>query len=198
VKTVGILALMVAFAAPMVAQTPRPLNELTEELKKLEFLMGDWSAEGSVYPAEGEKETWSGTARGRWVLRGRHLRLDTTVTTKAGTTESSAMLTWDPHRERYHALLFSSTEPTPRFVAGTFDGKKLSLQGPRGDAETKLSMVFEKSSDDEYTLNVDMVREESTVHMADGKYMRKRHGGLSLRRDVPYTGFEEERYESIR
>lgn len=165
--------MMTLLALPSVAQTPRPLNELTEELKKLEFLVGDWSAEGIVYSPEGEKETWTGTTRGRWTLRGRHLKLDSTVTTKAGTTESSAMFTWDKGRDRYHAILFSSTEGTPRFVAGVLEDTKLTLHNPRGDTEPRLTMVFEKTAEDKYTLTVEMVGEESTQRMADGKYVRR-------------------------
>ena len=172
-KLVGWISLVVLTAIPTGAQSPRVLNELTEELKKLEFFVGDWDAEGSVFDAAGEKSSWTGNARGRWALRGRHLRLDATVTTKAGTTESSAMFTWDAHRERYHAIVFSSTDPMPRFVAGPFDGKKLALAGPRAEAGGKLVMEFEKLSDDSYTFSMHMDQEEKNTTLADGKYVRK-------------------------
>lgn len=174
-KSISLLAMIAAVALPSMAQTPRPLNELTEELKQIEFLIGDWTAEGARFVPDAEKESWTGTTRGRWALRGRHLRLDSTVTTKAGTTESSAMLSWDQSRERYHAILFSSTEATPRFVVGTLEGNKLSLHGSRsGESESRLTMTFEKASDEQFTLNVEMVSEESTTRIAEGKYVKRR------------------------
>lgn len=172
-KLIGWISLVVVSAVPTCAQTPHSLNERTEELKRLEFFVGDWDAEGSEFDSSGEKNAWSGSARGRWALRGRHLRLDATVTTRAGTTESSAMFTWDANRERYHAIVFSSTNPMPRFVAGPFDGKKLVLTGPRSEAGGRLVMEFEKLSDDAYTFNMHMNQDDKNAPLADGQYTRK-------------------------
>ncbi|MCB8932301.1 MAG: DUF1579 domain-containing protein [Fimbriimonadaceae bacterium] len=159
------------------AQDPPALNERPAEMLKLDKLVGSWSGDGHWFAPGGEDRSWKGESKGAWSLRGRYLELKTTVTSANGTSENSAMISWDRARQRYHAVLFFSNDSTPRMVAGEMEGNKLVLSGPAADEGSHLILTFTMESETKYTLLVQLAREEGDpIRVAEGSYTKKKEG----------------------
>lgn len=173
-KLLWIPVLAAAWAAGA-QEGPPALNERPPEMLKLERLVGEWGGDGHWNSPSGEARTWKGESTGAWALRGRYLELRTTVTSPNGTSENSAMISWDRARQHYHAVLFFSNDSTPRMVAGDLEGNKLVLSGPAADEGSQLILTFTMESDTKYTLLVQIAREEGDpIKVAEGGYVKKK------------------------
>lgn len=166
------LFVVVGIASPM--QEPASLNERSAEMVKLERLVGEWKGDGHWYAPSGDERSWTGATQGAWALRGRYLELKTTVTSSNGTTENSAMISWDRTRQHYRAVLFFSNDSTPRVVSGALEGDKLVLSGPAADEGSNLILTFTMESETKYSLLVQVAREEGDpVRVAQGSYTKR-------------------------
>jgi hypothetical protein len=117
-------------AAP--APAPAPTPAAAPELRRLDFLAGDWVHQ-ETYHAIGDDPAGRGAARSKaiWILDDRHLYVTYKANTSRGTVESRAILGYDTAGRRYRMFWFDNTGAATEY-AGDFDGEgNLVLSGER-------------------------------------------------------------------
>ncbi len=119
----GVIAVNSTYAQ-MAPPTPAP------ELKKLDFLAGDWTSEGTVTPAPGAPSAkWTMTTHAEWMEGSFFLvEHDEGDFAQMGKAKELAVLGYDADRKVYTYRAFSSTGEAAD-SAGTVDGDTWTWTG---------------------------------------------------------------------
>ena len=108
----SLLSLLSLLPLPLLAQAPQgnAIPAQQEEMKKLDFLVGQWKGEGWVKMPGAERQTFTQTETVQKKLGGLALLVEGQGTSKLPSGEEKtvfealAMVTWDPEKNLYRSL----------------------------------------------------------------------------------------------
>jgi len=92
------LFVVAAIAATALSPAVRAQAKPAEELKRFDFMVGTWKAEGHTH-VMGQKVPWTADQSVRWVLDGHALQDDTIIELPEGRIAMRSMITWDSEAE---------------------------------------------------------------------------------------------------
>lgn len=120
-----LLSVLMAVAACAVSFAQMPPAEPAAELKKLDYMVGEWSATGT-FTLMGQEMPFKMTVKCSW--DGQFLRQETINDMgDAGKMTETIMLGWDPAKSQYFSHAFTSLSALPRMEKGKLDGEKLVM-----------------------------------------------------------------------
>jgi membrane-associated protease RseP (regulator of RpoE activity) len=119
-----VLALLAAATGAQEGSQPG----LSPESKKLDFLVGKWTATGRGYPPGSAPTTFSGTTEVTWMLGGRYLMMRSTITRENRPPfDTLRLFSYDPREQRYRMWVFDSSVGTVGEWVGKLEGEKIVL-----------------------------------------------------------------------
>lgn len=99
----------------------------TEELKKLQFMEGKWTADLDAWMGP-EKSTMTVKIDSRWAVGGRFLIQDHEYTMGPGMKmHGMNMLTYDPQKKEWVGFWYDMSEADPMRMSGNWKGDVLTL-----------------------------------------------------------------------
>jgi hypothetical protein len=149
-----IVVTAVGASAQMGPPTPAP------ELKKLDFMAGDWTIEGTLVagPPGTPPTKFSSVDHGEWQEGNFFLVIHADVNIESmGKSKDLSVIGYDPDKKVYTNTHFSSTGQTSTSV-GTVDGDTWTWTGDEtyGGMSFKVKTTMKVASPTSYTMNVDM------------------------------------------
>lgn len=156
--------LLTLFCALTVHSFGQPTSPIpTEELKKLQFMEGKWTADLDAWMGP-EKSTMKVKIDSRWAVGGRFLIQDHEYSMGPGLTMNGLnMLTYDPQKKEWVGLWFDSSEANPMRLTGGWKGDTLTLTS--GETEvTGMGKVIMRATYTKASSGIDFLLE-----MKDGE-----------------------------
>ncbi|MEA2553150.1 MAG: hypothetical protein QOJ65_1326 [Fimbriimonadaceae bacterium] len=145
----------------------------TEELNKVDFLLGDWTGEESMMGQKSTSKTHS-----EWALGGRYVRTNVTyqMGPAAPPVEGMHMLTYDPDKKVYTAWWYDSAAPNVMSMKGNFEGDKLVLISDPTPMPNMPDAIFRstwwKKGDKGLGFTLDIKEGDKWITMVDGDYKK--------------------------
>jgi hypothetical protein len=149
----------------------------TEELKKVDFLVGEWGGKDKMFFGGQESESTSKT-KGEMVLGGRYIRgVVTYMMAGSPPMEGMHLLTYDPEKKAYVAWWFDSAAPNVMEMSGNFEGDKLvmvskpvSVPGMTGEQVFRSS--WWKKGDKGLMFSLELKTGDTWSKMIEGDYQK--------------------------
>ncbi len=132
-KKITLLLLLLILPAPLAAQNPQ--SSQLQEMKKLEFLIGEWKGEGWTEFVPGQRRTSPATEKAQWKLGGTIMLIEGLGKTKEEVVVHSALaiISYDAKAKLYRIKSYladgRSTDAEAEFVA---EGFQWRFQAPQG------------------------------------------------------------------
>ena len=169
ITTVVFLASMSLFA---VAQD-MPSMVPPEELKKLEWMLGEWT--GTMNWTEPGMEGEMSSSM-KVEVEGQFYK--TTASNKMGemTMTEVSYMGWDPKDKKFVSWTFTNFAPTPRIERGTFEGDKFVSVSDPWEVMGRTIVgrgTMTKTSDTEATFVLEFKEGDDWMKVADGKMKKK-------------------------
>lgn len=162
-------------AAMGFAQMGEPIP--TDELKKVQFLVGDYSGKEKVTMMSPTPVDSTSKSHGEMKLGGRYLQTHVEYNiTGAPTMTGMHMLTYNAAKKMYEAWWFDSEVTGAMHMTGNFEGDKLVLTSDptpmpgMGDAIMRVS--WWKNGEKGVRFNLDMKQGDKFVTVMDGDYQK--------------------------
>lgn len=146
----------------------------TEELKKLDFLVGDYSGTEKISFGPQTANSKS-NSKGEMMLGGRYLHTVVDYTIEgAPTMHGMHMLTYDPVKKSYECWWFDSETSAPMHLSGNFIGDKLVVTSDPTDMPGMGKVVIRtswwKNGDKGVRFLLEMQQGDTWATMMDGDY----------------------------
>jgi len=173
-RLLAILGTML-FAGTVLAQGPSA--KVDNEVKKLDFMLGEWSGKETVYMEPGQKPTPVDSAWSiKSYLSGRYLRLDNKSTMPGlGPYEGCLMITFDPVSKKYKAYWFDSMSAEQVIAEGTFENNKLVMMANQMQGTTPMSfrITYELKGKSELGFLMESKTGDKFEKAMEGSYKKK-------------------------
>ena len=138
-KKITLLLLLLILPAPLAAQNPQ--SSQLQEMKKLEFLIGEWKGEGWAEFVPGQRRTSPAMERVQWKLGGMIMLVEGLGKTKVPGKQEEvvvhsalAIISYDAKAKLYRIKSYladgRSTDAEAEFVAEGFQWRFQAPQGP--------------------------------------------------------------------
>lgn len=121
-KKAFIFSLAVAVSALSIGQVPP--SEPPAELKKLDYMVGDWTSAGS-FTIMGMESEMTMDIKVKW--DGQFLRQETVNEVSGERMTETMFLGWDAKKSQYFSHSYTSLSAMPRVEHGKLDGEKLVM-----------------------------------------------------------------------
>ncbi|MGI8924286.1 MAG: DUF1579 family protein [Fimbriimonadales bacterium] len=175
VMTVLILAGLTASAQhEMMDMKPPP------EMKKVEWMVGEWTTSFKMYPpGEGmEPMSSTGTSSTKMALGGRYLHTMATFSMgDMGSFEGMQMLSYDPDAKKWKATWFDSMSSAGMEMTGDLVGHTMTLISKptpmHGMGDQTFRATATKVSDREMSFLLEMKDGDKWTKMIEGTYTKK-------------------------
>lgn len=153
-------------------QTP----QAADGVKRLSFLLGNWTSEEKVTPPGGQPFTFTLDGKNEWAAGERFLKIEESFKLPNGSTRHNLILmTYDDADKRYVAWWYTSTSPKPIVFGGSFsEGKFVLLSEPDPKlpvARLRITYAPKTESEIDATLEVETQGKFETRTVA--KYRKK-------------------------
>ena len=147
IRTLVVAALASLAAAPAAAQgMARPDPAAQAEMRRLEFLVGDWEGEGWYQAGPGNRIAIRQTESVRWRLDGLALLVDGLGKMRPAdggpeqtVHDALAVITWDPQSRVYRVTAWRGPQRTEAMLQLTSDGYVWGFKPPNG-GEVRFTM----------------------------------------------------------
>jgi hypothetical protein len=170
-------SLLIAVAA--VGMTSQALGQLVEapaELKKLEWMVGDWSSSVKwTMPGMPEMDS-NMSVKIAW--DGPFLKATSTMEMQAMKFTETQYMWWDAGKKKYASHTFTSFAATPRVEYATLDGNKFVSTSEPWDVgmaggPTTGRTTFTKKSDSEFAFVLEFKNGDAWGKVAEGTFKKK-------------------------
>lgn len=148
------------------------------EVKKLDFLAGNWSAEQKTYmPGSNTAQTSPASVRCQWILQGRFLsyRYQTSFP-GMGDYQGQLLFTYDPEAKTYRSWWFDSMSAQVSASEGNFEGSKLIMvskpEEVPGMGIVSMRTTFEPKPNKEVYFLLEMKMGEKWEKMLEADFKR--------------------------
>ncbi|HXY23105.1 MAG TPA: DUF1579 family protein [Candidatus Acidoferrum sp.] len=173
-KPILVFLVSLSVSVCIVAGSQQPGAQPQEShLRSLEFLIGDWVAEGEL-PGAGH---FTAERTYRWILDKNFIQQ--THKMKIGTAEFEVVgiLGWDPQKQKMVAWGFGSDAGIATSESNP-DAKELVFEGQRnlGGTSTPIRATFKKLGPDEFTELAEMKKDGAWISMFTFHFTRKLPG----------------------
>jgi len=148
------------------------------EVKKLEFLAGNWSADQKVYmPGSTTAQTTSASVQCQWALQGRFMQYDyQSEFPDMGAMQGRLLLTYDPESKTYRSWWFDSMFSQSAVSEGNFEGSKLIMvskpEEVPGMGVVSMRTTFEPKANREFYFLLEMKMGEKWEKMLEANFKK--------------------------
>ena len=169
-----LLSVLCVMALGASAATQMPETGPSAELKKLDWMIGEWSGSmnWTMPGMEGENR---GTMKAEW--EGNFLKT-TGASDMMGMSMTEASYTaWDAKEKKYVTWTFANFAPMPRIERGTLNGDTIVFVSEPWETDFGTSVsraTITRKGDSEIRLLLEFKEDDSWVKVADGIYKKKR------------------------
>lgn len=166
------LALLLSLFGSLLSQG---MPERPAELKKLEWMLGEWTGKWTwhIPGMEGEMTM---TLKNEY--EGHFIKKTSVMTMEGMTSKEACYMGWDASKRRFSCWTFTDFAPTPRIEHATMDGDKLifisepwDVGMPEGPIVSRATLT--KKSDKEIVFLVEFKQGENWTKAADGSFKKK-------------------------
>jgi hypothetical protein len=160
-RKLGLLLLCTCAAAASIAQDVPELGP-SAELKKLDWMVGDWKAANTDFTVMGQAMKMDATMSVSW--EGMFMKAQTQQEFDVGVIFTELMMMgYDADSKKYKSSAYTNFSPEPRVGEGELKGSVLSIdnkpwRSPGGTSESRIK--FTKKSDDKITFKLELKIED--------------------------------------
>jgi hypothetical protein len=169
---IALIAAWLAMSLVSVAQD-MPSMEPPPELKKLEWMLGDWTID-SHWDMNGQEFDSAGTLKVSW--EGQFLKMVSSSDMMGAKFDETSYLGYDAKEKKYVLWSFTNWAPTPRVERGNFEGEAFVTVSDPWDVagQTVTGRATQKKvSDTEATMTLEFKMGDSWVKVAESKAKKK-------------------------
>ena len=164
---------VVAALLSAVSISQEPSTAPPPELKKLEWMVGDWVTNMKWLQPGAEMEM-PGTMKVEW--DGQFLKTSSVMEAGPMKMTETQYLGWDAKSKKYVGYTFTNFAPTPRIERGDYDGTKLVGVSDPWDAPGMPNIIgrgmIVRKNDNEGTFTLEFKNGDTWTKVAKGTYKR--------------------------
>ena len=154
-------------------------NQTSAELKKLEFLVGNFTGDEKAFTEEGEVP-FKADIQSVWDLGGRYVRQNHESKLMGADWHGLLLLTFDPDVKKYRAWWFDNGVSVPMEMTGAFQGDALVLLSKPyslpGAPPLEYRVQFRPNSDGVIDFRLDAKKDKEYSPVITATYVRKKRG----------------------
>ena len=149
----------------------------TEELKRVDFMTGEWSGTDIMYFA-GQKSTSTSKSKSDTILGGRYIRTMVEYTMEGMPAMTGMhMLTYDAEKKAYVGWWFDSMAPGVMRMEGNFEGDKLIMVSdptpiPGMPGNQTMRATWNKNGDKGVMFKLELKQGDKWEPMIEGDYKK--------------------------
>lgn len=174
-----LIAAVCTLAASGGAQEATMTNQTSAELKKLEFLVGNFTGDEKAFTEVGEVP-FTADIQSVWDLGGRYVRQEHKSKLMGEDWPGLLLLTFDADIKKYRAWWFDNGASKPMEMTGAFEGDTLvMLSKPyalSGAPPLEYRVQFKPKSATEIDVRLDSRKDKEYTPVIQATYTRKKPG----------------------